>query len=390
LGGGGLTRVAAGTTILGVRIRARHRRAIGDLSDLKTSMATLGLLHPIVVNERRVLIAGERRLRAAQALGWRTVPIRVVRTIDDALQALRAERDENTCRRDFQPSEAVALARDLEPFERKEAEARHAQGVKAGGKARHGKSAGNSRTAKREPVAKDKIAAAVGVDRKTLAKAEAVVAAAEAEPEKYERLREQMDRTGNIHGAYKQLEKAKQAEAIRAEPPPLPTGPFRVIIADPPWQYDLRAADLSHRASLPYPEMSIAAICALPVQTIATEDAVLWLWTTNAHMRDSYAVLDAWGFESKTILTWGKQKIGVGNWLRGQTEHCHLAVRGKPIVQLTNQSTLLFADAGAHSAKPDAFYELVEALCPGSKVELFQRTSRPGITGHGDEIARTA
>jgi N6-adenosine-specific RNA methylase IME4 len=343
-------------------------------------MATIGLLHPIVVNERRVLIAGERRLRAAQALGWRTVPIRVVRTIDDALQALRAERDENTCRRDFQPSEAVALARDLEPFERKEARQRELKGRPPSGKFPKGHTG----------RAKDKVAAAVGVDRKTLAKAEAVVAAAEAEPEKYDRLREQMDRTGNVHGAYKQLEKAKQAEAIRAEPPPLPTGPFRVIIADPPWQYDLRAADLSHRANLPYPEMSITAICALPVQAIATEDAVLWLWTTNAHMRDSYAVLDAWGFESKTILTWGKQKFGVGNWLRGQTEHCHLAVRGKPTVQLTNQSTLLFADAGAHSAKPDAFYELVEALCPGSKVELFQRTSRPGITGHGDEITRTA
>lgn len=370
--------------ILQIRVGDRHRRDVGDLVDLKASMSAVGLLHPIVINEKDRLIAGERRLKAAKELGWNDVPVRVVRTLTDALKALKAERDENTCRKDFLPSEAVALARDLEPFERKEAKE---QQKKSQGRGRKG--AGNSHTLKRAPVAKDKIAAAVGVDRKTLAKAEKIVAAAEAEPERFERLREQMDRTGNVHGAYKQLEKRKQADAINAEPPPMPTGPFRVIIADPPWQYDMRASDVTHRSNLPYPEMSIEAICALPVGDLAADDAVLWLWTTNAHMRESYDVLAAWGFTSKTILTWGKQKFGAGNWLRGQTEHCHLAVRGKPTVVLTNQSTLLIADAVAHSAKPDAFYELVDALCPGSKVELFQRTPRAGIVGHGNEIART-
>jgi len=209
-------------------------------------------------------------------------------------------------------------------------------------------------------------------------------------PEKFEKLRDQMDRTGNVHGAYKQLEKRKQAETINAEPPPLPTGPFRVIVADPPWQYDTRASDVTHRSNLPYPEMSIEAICALPVGDLVGDDAVLWLWTTNAHMRESYDVLAAWGFHSKTILTWGKQRFGAGNWLRGQTEHCHLAVRGAPTVLLTNHSTLLLADAGEHSAKPDAFYALVETLCPGSKLELFARRPREGWALHGNAVARTA
>jgi N6-adenosine-specific RNA methylase IME4 len=131
------------------------------------------------------------------------------------------------------------------------------------------------------------------------------------------------------------------------------------------------------------------AICALPVADLAAEDCVLWLWTTNAHMRESFAVLDAWGFQSKTILTWAKQKFGVGNWLRGQTEHCHLAIRGKAVVLLTNQSTLLVAPTGAHSAKPDAFYELVRALCPGSRMELFSRQEREGFLAHGNAV-RTA
>jgi N6-adenosine-specific RNA methylase IME4/ParB-like chromosome segregation protein Spo0J len=356
-----------------IRVRTRHRRDLGDLSALRASLEAIGLLHPIVITESHRLVAGERRLQAARDLGWSSVPVRVVSTLDEAVDLLIAERDENTCRKDFMPSEAVALARDLEPLERKAARARAA---------RHGGRPSES-TGKFPAVskarAKDKTAAAVGVDRKTLAKAEAVVAAADADP-RFAPLVEQMDRTGNVHGAYKQLEKRRQADAIALEPPPLPTGPFRVIVADPPWRYDVRAADVTHRANVPYPEMATVDICAMPVRELAAPDCCLWLWTTNAHMRDSFDVLEAWGFTPKTILTWAKQRIGAGHWLRGQTEHCHLAIRGNPIVDLTNQSTLLVADAGEHSAKPETF-----SLCPGSKVELFARRAREGWIAHGSD-----
>jgi hypothetical protein len=63
--------------------------------------------------------------------------------------------------------------------------------------------------------------------------------------------------------------------------------------------------------------------------------------------------------------------MGTGDWLRGKTEHCILAVRGQPTVTLTNQTTLLDGPVREHSRKPEEFYALVEALCPGSKVELF-------------------
>src|SRR5262245_60971158 len=59
---------------------------------------------------------------------------------------------------------------------------------------------------------------------------------------------------------------------------------------------------------------------------------ILWLWTTNYYLRHAYTVLDAWGYEAKTILTWAKDRFGNGDWLRSRTEHCLLAVRGKPVV----------------------------------------------------------
>ena len=135
--------------------------------------------------------------------------------------------------------------------------------------------------------------------------------------------------------------------------------------------------------------MSIKAICAIDVKAFAQADCVLWLWTTNAHMREAFSVLDAWGFQQKTILTWVKDKMGVGDWLRGQTEHCLMAVRGKPVVTLTNQTTVLHGPIRVHSRKPDEFYALVESLCPAPRyADLFSRYQHNDKWDcHGDELA---
>ena len=78
--------------------------------------------------------------------------------------------------------------------------------------------------------------------------------------------------------------------------------------------------------------------------------------------------------------------MGTGNWLRGRTEHCILAVRGKPTVNLTNQTTVLEAPMRSDSEKPEAFYTMVEKLCPAPRyADLFSRKKRKEWDGHGDE-----
>jgi N6-adenosine-specific RNA methylase IME4 len=216
----------------------------------------------------------------------------------------------------------------------------------------------------------------------------AIVDAAAAEPERFGKLLEQMDHTGRVNGVYRRLKIARQAEQIRAEPPPLPgNGPYRVGVVDPPWPYEQRTEDPSHRAVRPYPTMSIAQICALPVASIMHEDSILWLWTTNLFMRHAFTVLDAWGFGERTILTWAKNHFGNGDWLRGQTEHCIMAVRGKPVVTLANHSTLLLAPARGHSVKPVEFYDFVESLCPAPRyADIFSRYRHNDKWDcHGDE-----
>jgi N6-adenosine-specific RNA methylase IME4 len=222
-------------------------------------------------------------------------------------------------------------------------------------------------------------------DKKVNAAAVTVSDMKEKEPELFAKLAKGKSKPS---AAIKQYKKKVAVEQIKVEPPPLPSGPFRVIVIDPPWHYEKRAGDPTHRADLPYPSMTLDAIKALDVASLAHTDSVLWLWTTNAHLSEAFGIAAAWGFTYKTLLTWVKDRMGTGDWLRGQTEHCLLCVRGKPVVNLTNQTTVLNGPLRNHSQKPEEFYTLVEALCPGSKVELFARAKREGWSQHGNELAK--
>lgn len=169
-----------------------------------------------------------------------------------------------------------------------------------------------------------------------------------------------------------------------ATAPPLPLGKFSVIVIDPPWPYGTVYNPESRRVASPYSEMGLDELGALNIPS--ADDCILWLWVTNAFMHDAFHLLEVWGFEPKAILTWDKQRTGVGYWLRGQTEHCILAVKGDPQITHSAQGTLLSAKAKGHSTKPDAFYQLVESLCPGKKLEMFARRARNGWAVWGDEI----
>ncbi len=353
-----------------IQIGFRYRKDLGDLRPLAESISDVGLLHPVVVTPEGRLIAGQRRLGACRLLGWEDVPVTVV----NLYQAARGEAHENFVRKDLLPSEIVALKRAIEPLERKEA--RDRQGHKAD-PCHPATMAEGQRSSPGDT--RDNIARYLGVGRTTIERAEAVVDAAEEAPEEYGYLVQQMDRSGKVAGAYRRLEVLRQAKELNAAPPELPTGLFQVIVADPPWRYE-------SGNSLPYPTMDIEEIKAMPVAEIADEDAVLWLWTTNAHLRVAFDVIEAWGFEYRTLLTWVKDRMGTGEWLRGQTEHCMLAIRGKPVFLNGSHTTVLEAARREHSRKPEEFYELVEATSPGNKLELFAREQRDGWRPFGNQI----
>jgi N6-adenosine-specific RNA methylase IME4 len=152
-------------------------------------------------------------------------------------------------------------------------------------------------------------------------------------------------------------------------------------------------------------------------------DAHLWLWITNPGLCAGWhiPVLRAWGFTAKTVATWIKGRIKVvtldgdlewdtdlvmdedypvapelvqhfaqGRYLRGTTEHCILAVRGR-CPALVHDLPSAFVYPGRwpgrlHSEKPPIIHEWAERLSPGPRVELFARRARPGWDAVGDEL----
>ena len=192
----------------------------------------------------------------------------------------------------------------------------------------------------------------------------------------------------NLKAAKRKYEIAAQRAAIAVGTAKIPEGLFEVIAIDPPWPYGTADQYDSEgfRGGTPYPEMSLDELAALELP--AAKDCVLWLWTTHRFMRHAFYLLDAWGFEEKVILTWVKDRMGTGRWLRSQSEFVILAVRGKPQVDLTNQTTVLHAPMRQHSRKPDEFYEMVESLCIGRRLDFFSRERRDGWEQMGNDPDR--
>jgi ParB-like chromosome segregation protein Spo0J len=186
----------------------RHRKDLGDLDDLVHSIIVVGMLQPIIVNWDKRLIAGRRRLEAAKRAGWSRVPVQVVQL--EKLCRLRAEHDENVCRKDFTPSEAVAIGRAIEEMEQKcGIERKWASRARPGekvGAARDNQGASKldapSGTAKGR--SDEKAARAVGMGKDTYRKAKAVVEAAEQDPQ-LAPVVEEMDRTGKVDPAYQKV-----------------------------------------------------------------------------------------------------------------------------------------------------------------------------------------
>ncbi|MHB1887206.1 MAG: MT-A70 family methyltransferase [Acidimicrobiales bacterium] len=179
-------------------------------------------------------------------------------------------------------------------------------------------------------------------------------------------------------------------DPVRAMTVPLPSGPFDVIYADPPWRYDFNATN-SRRIENHYATLSVEEISELPVRGLAPEAAVLFLWSPAPKLNIAFGVARAWGFSDyKTAITWRKPYIGSGWWCRERGEHLLIFTRGRvpaPRPKARLDSVLEFPRTG-HAAKPREFYRILERMTPWAsrRLELFARGRAPsGWTFWGAE-----
>jgi len=347
---------------------------------LARSIDQLGLLQPIVIRPDNTLVAGARRLAACRMLGWQHVPIYVAASLDDELRLLWAERDENTCRLDFSPTEAVAIGRAIEEHEREAAKER--QGTRTDMVENvHDVEFGKTR---------DKVGAALGMSGKTYEKAKTVVEAAEADPETFGDLPELMD-AESISAATRELRRRQQVaelEAIEAKEAKAIAGVYDVIVIDPPWPMAKIERDVRpNQAAFDYPTMSEAELSELVVPT--ADDCHVWLWTTHKFLPMALRLLDRWGLKYVCAFVWhkpgGLQPIGLPQY---NCEFCLYARKGSPrFVDTKAFSTCFEAPRGAHSEKPEAFYDLVRRVTAGRRLDMFNRRHIEGFDTWGKEAA---
>ena len=170
--------------------------------------------------------------------------------------------------------------------------------------------------------------------------------------------------------------------------PELPTDKYRVIYADPPWNYGNSGLDDYGHAERHYPTMSIEELCNLDVPGIVEDDSVLFIWTTSPLLEDSFRVIRAWGYNYKTSFVWNKIKHNFGYYNSVRHELLLVCTKGSCLpdnAKLFNSVQSI--ERKEHSEKPEEFREIIETLyTKGKKIELFSRKQTEGWNSWGNQV----
>jgi site-specific DNA-methyltransferase (adenine-specific) len=165
-----------------------------------------------------------------------------------------------------------------------------------------------------------------------------------------------------------------------------------MILADPPWEYKNKNTGGSMKSGAKNKYDTINAFRLREIgellEPMLDDPCYCFLWTTNTHIEEALAAMFYWGFEYKTTLTWikdyGGEKMGMGFWFRGGTEHLLVGSRGKKVKPFNFQYPNHFkVEVALHSEKPIWTYLMIEQIpkeCLGGQklkpLELFARKQR--------------
>jgi N6-adenosine-specific RNA methylase IME4 len=196
------------------------------------------------------------------------------------------------------------------------------------------------------------------------------------------------------YSIYKEdFKKRLQINSLPSIYPELPKKKFDIIYADPPWHYNGKLQfdksstskeklDLSKKifistAGFKYPMLKTSELVQIPISTIAKDDCLLFMWTSNPHLAQSIELGKAWGFEYKTVaFVWDKMNHNPGQYTLSNCELCLVFKRGRiPKPRgARNVQQLIRAPRKAHSEKPIEVIQAITKMFPTQKkIELFAR-----------------
>jgi len=208
-------------------------------------------------------------------------------------------------------------------------------------------------------------------------------------------------RSGNkelsINKVYTDLKKKKDREKIIEEFKNAPQlekkdRKYKIILADPPWHF---WGGGWKNQTQHYKTMSMDEIKNLPVEKLADDDCILFLWVTFPILKDAFDIIESWGFKYSTCgFNWVKRSkggnswhFGLGYWTRANSELCLIAIRGKPKRQSASVSQIIDTPIQEHSKKPNCVRDkIVELMGDLPKIELFARNKTEGWDVWGNEV----
>ena len=184
-----------------------------------------------------------------------------------------------------------------------------------------------------------------------------------------------------------------EKEAAAAIPPP--AGKYRCIVIDPPWEMEKIVRDVSpseRQYGFDYPTMSETELEAFDVGSMADDDCHLFCWTTQKHLPSALRLIEHWGFRYVLCMVWHKPGgFQPYNLPQFNCEFAIYARRGSPEFSDTKAFFTCFqAPRREHSRKPDEFYNLIERVTAGPRIDVFSRESRPGFDQFGNETGKFA
>lgn len=191
----------------------------------------------------------------------------------------------------------------------------------------------------------------------------------------------------------KKAEELTKTNCLPSLYPDFPEEKFDIIYADPPWDYggklqfdkssksseeiDLEKEIFISSATFKYPTLKIKQLMQMPIESIANDDCLLFMWTSNPHLAQAIELGKAWGFEYKTVaFVWDKMVHNPGQYTLSYCELCLVFKRGKiPKPRgARNMKQLVKAPRGKHSEKPQEVIQSIQKMFPTQKrIELFAR-----------------
>jgi len=208
-------------------------------------------------------------------------------------------------------------------------------------------------------------------------------------------------RSGNkklsINKVYTDLKKKKDREKIIEEFKDAPIlekkdRKYSIILADPPWHF---WGGGWKNQTQHYKTMSMDEIKNLPVEKLANNDCILFMWVTFPVLKDAFNIMESWGFKYSTCgFNWIKKNkksdgwfFGLGYWTRANSELCLIGTRGSPKRQSAAVSQIIDTPIEEHSKKPDCVRDkIIELMGDLPRIELFARQAPKGWDVWGNEV----